>query len=111
MNRFQQGAAAFNKVMSRLLDAPFVGRYLSRSMTEISYVGRKSGRRFSLIVSYKRRGDELTIGVAMPDKKGWWRNFHPDGGPIYVQLDGVERTGTAVAHRNGDNVHVKVALD
>ncbi|MFD4366735.1 hypothetical protein [Rhodococcus sp. NPDC058521] len=111
MNRFQQGAAAFNVVMRRLIDAPVVGKFLSRSMAEVSYVGRKSGRRFTLVVAYKRRGDELTIGVAMPEKKGWWRNFHPTGGPIVVHLDGVERTGTAVAHRDGSNVHVKVALD
>ena len=76
----------------------------------ITYVGRKSGRTFSAPVSYKRKGDHVTIGVAMPDKKSWWRNFYPEQGPIVLQLDGIDRPGEALAHRKGKGVYVSVEL-
>lgn len=110
MNTLQRAAAGFNALVRPLLKAPIIGKYVSGSIAEISYTGRKSGREFSLIVSYKLRGDEVTIGVALPDKKHWWRNFYPDGGPIRIELDGVERSGNAVATKNGNQVLVKVTL-
>ncbi|WP_072803764.1 hypothetical protein [Rhodococcoides yunnanense] len=111
MNTFQQLAGVANVVMRPLISAPVVGRLLSKAITDITYVGRKSGRTFSIPVGYKRRGDQVTIGVAVPDRKGWWRNFYPDGGPISIRLDGVDRPGHAVAHRKGGSVHVSVQLD
>ena len=78
MNTFQRVSAAVNVVVQPLIGAPIVGKLLGRSMTVITYVGRKSGRTFSAPVSYKRKGDHVTIGVAMPDKKSWWRNFYPE---------------------------------
>ncbi|WP_433498604.1 hypothetical protein ACQP1K_27620 [Sphaerimonospora sp. CA-214678] len=42
----------------------------------------------------------VTIGVRFPDAKTWWRNFLAEGGPISLQLDGVDRTGHAVAGRD-----------
>ncbi len=70
-----------------------------RRFTIITYTGRRSGRTFSTPVAYKRDGNKLTIGVQMPDAKNWWRNFL-DGGPITVQLDGVDHTGHAISHRD-----------
>ena len=99
MNTFQRVSAAVNVVVQPLIGAPIVGKLLGRSMTVITYVGRKSGRTFSAPVSYKRKGDHVTIGVAMPDKKSWWRNFYPEQGPIILQLDGIDRPGEALAHR------------
>lgn len=101
MNTFQRVSAAVNVVVQPLIGAPIVGKLLGRSMTVITYVGRKSGRTFSAPVSYKRKGDHVTIGVAMPDKKSWWRNFYPEQGPIVLQLDGIDRPGEALAHRKG----------
>ena len=97
MNTFQRVSAAVNVVVQPLIGAPIVGKLLGRSMTFITYVGRKSGRTFSAPVSYKRKGDHVTIGVAMPDKKSWWRNFYPEQGPIVLQLDGIDRPGEALA--------------
>ena len=111
MNKFQRGAAAFNVLVKPLISAPIIGKYISGSLTEITYTGRKSGKQFSLPVSYKHRGDEVIIGVAMPDKKNWWRNFYPDGGPISIELDGTTRTGQAVTRKDGGSVYVKVTLD
>lgn len=49
----------------------------------------------------------------MPDAKQWWRNFLGDGGQLtLVGLDGQDRTGHAVAVRDGrGRVTVSVQLD
>jgi hypothetical protein len=48
-----------------------------------------------------------------PDAKSWWRNFLGEGGPItLLRLDGVDRTGHAVADRDEKGrVTVTVQLD
>lgn len=111
VNTFQRAAASVNALVRPLIKAPVIGKYIGGAITEITYTGRKSGKEFSIPVSYKQRGDEVTIGVAFPDKKSWWRNFYPDGGPIRIDLGGATRTGHAVAHKRGAGVFVKIALD
>ena len=90
--RIQSGAMA-------LSDAPVVGRVVGRYITPITYRGRKSGRTFTLPVGYRRAGNTVTIGVELAERKKWWRNFLGDGGPLTIRLDGVDRTGHAVARR------------
>jgi hypothetical protein len=112
VNSFQKVAGAVNKVVVAAMKAPGVDKVAGRSMVLISYTGRKSGKKFSLPVSYKQRDNELLIGVAIPDKKNWWRNFSGEGSPVTVTLNGVERTGHAVSRRNDrGQVSVKVSLD
>ncbi|MGX6511712.1 hypothetical protein [Rhodococcus sp. SJ-2] len=50
----------------------------------------------------------MTIRVAMPHEKSWWRNFLGNGAPMRIQLE-EERTGHAVAHRD-DRGRVEVTL-
>src|SRR3954470_24244864 len=89
-----------------------VGRLLRRGLTVITYTGRRSGRGFSTVVEFRRQGDEVTIAVMLPDAKNWWRNFLGEGGPISLELDDAERTGHAVARRDGKGrVTVRVRLD
>ncbi|MFE7747032.1 nitroreductase/quinone reductase family protein [Nocardia sp. NPDC057455] len=103
---------AVNAGVAALLDVPLIGRLLGKGFVVITYVGRRSGRTFSTPVNYWRKGDELVIGVAMPDKKAWWRNFLDEGGPITLRLDGADRRGHAVARRDErGRVSVKVRLD
>jgi hypothetical protein len=102
VNGINAGASALSK-------APVVGSLVGRAITDISYVGRKSGRTFTTPVGYRRSGDEITIHVALPDRKSWWRNFLGDGGPITIRLDGLDRSGHAVAHRD-DKGRVSVAI-
>ena len=105
-------ARGFNAGVVGLLEAPLVGSLMGKGFTVITYVGRRSGKTFSTPVNYRRRGDELLIGVAMPDKKSWWRNFLGEGGPITVRLNGVDRTGHAVARRDErGRVIVRVQLE
>lgn len=111
MSALQRVMATANRIVTPLLSAPVVGNALGKSMVEVSYTGRRSGKPVSLVVSYRRRGDEVVIGVAAPEQKTWWRNFYPDGGPITLHLDGTARTGQAVARRDERGTSVKVTLD
>ena len=87
-----------------------LSRLVGRAFAIVTYTGRRSGKRVSLPVGYRRRDDELLIGVAMPDAKTWWRNFLGEGGPVTVTLDGRERAGHAVATRDDGGVTVRVQL-
>jgi hypothetical protein len=90
-----------NRAVFTLLDAPGVGRILGRGMTNIRYVGRRSGNTVELPVGYRRSGDDVIIGVAAPDAKTWWRNFLGDGAPIeLLGIDGRDRIAHAVATRD-----------
>ncbi|MGK8488567.1 nitroreductase/quinone reductase family protein [Nocardia asiatica] len=103
---------AVNGGVVALLDVPLLGKLMGKGFVVITYVGRRSGRTFSTPVNYWRKGDELVIGVAMPDKKSWWRNFTDEGGPITLHLDGADRRGHAVARRDErGRVFVNVRLD
>ncbi|MFI6866880.1 nitroreductase/quinone reductase family protein [Nocardia sp. NPDC050406] len=101
----------FNGAVARLTEAPVVGSLVGRGFVVITYVGRKSGRTFSTPVNYWRSGNAIMIGVAMPDKKTWWRNFLGEGAPISLRLRGVDRPGHAVARRDErGRVTVRVTL-
>ncbi len=89
-----------NSGVVALRSSPRLGRLVSRHLTVVTYTGRRSGRTFSTPVAYRRTGDTVTISVKFPDAKNWWRNFQGEGGPILLNLDGVDRTGHAVARRD-----------
>lgn len=94
-------AAVFNGFFVALLNAPLIGPVVGRGLVKIRYVGRRSGKTSETPVGYRRSGDDIVINVMAPDAKNWWRNFLGDGGPItLVGLDGVDRTGHAVARRD-----------
>ncbi|MFE3546779.1 nitroreductase/quinone reductase family protein [Nocardia sp. NPDC059177] len=83
-----------------LSEAPVIGKLLGKAFAQISYVGRRSGRTFSTPVNYRRSGTDYLIGVALPDKKSWWRNFLGEGGPATLRIDGVDHPGHAVTQRD-----------
>jgi hypothetical protein len=89
------------------------GRLVSRHITVVTYTGRRSGRTFSTPVGYRRKGDDtVLIGVRLPNAKTWWRNFTGTGGPLSLVLDGADRTGHAIAHRDDKGrVVINVRLD
>jgi hypothetical protein len=102
-----------NNIFVGMIDAPVVGSLLRRGLINIRYVGRRSGKTIQTPVGYRRSGETIVIGVASPDNKTWWRNFLGEGGPItFLKLDGADRTGHAVADRDGQGrVKVTVQLD
>jgi hypothetical protein len=108
----KRATGRFNSCVLTLRSSPRWGRLISRRLTVVTYVGRRSGRTFSTPVAFRRAADTVTIGVQLPDAKLWWRNFLAEGGPISLQLDGIDRTGHAVARRDGaGRVTVTVRLD
>lgn len=112
MSTFARVARVVNTAVRPLLTAPVIGPLLGKSMTEISYTGRKSGKHFTLPVAYRRQGDgTVLVGVAAPSQKTWWRNFQPGPTPISIRLDGVDRTGTGVAKVGDKGTAVVITLD
>jgi len=107
-----RAAPLFNAPVAAIASSPRLGARLRRSVTLITYTGRRSGRTFSIPVAYRRRGDEnIDINANLPEAKTWWRNFVGDGAPISLTLDGAERAGHAVAHQDDKGrVTVRVRL-
>jgi F420H(2)-dependent quinone reductase len=102
----------FNAPVAVMANSPVLGARLRRSVTMITYTGRRSGRTFTTPVAYRRLGDEIEIAANLPEAKTWWRNFVGEGGPVSLTLDGVERPGHAVAHRDDEGrvtVHIRLA--
>jgi F420H(2)-dependent quinone reductase len=95
-----RGAPLFNAPVAALANSPRFGRLVNRNIAMVTYTGRRSGREFSIPVAYRRSGDDVIIGVGMPDAKTWWRNFLDDGAPLTVRIDGTDHVGHAVATRD-----------
>ena len=96
-----RGAPLFNAPVAAIANSPRLGAGLRRSITLVTYTGRRSGRTFSIPVAYRRRDDaNIDIGANLPDAKTWWRNFLGDGAPLTATIGGVERAGHGVAHRD-----------
>ena len=108
-----RGAPILNVPVAALANSERFGGLVKDSIAMVTYTGRRSGRSFSIPVSYRRSGDDVVIGVGMPDAKSWWRNFLGDGGPItLLNFRGTDRTGHAVATRDdAGRVTVRVRLD
>lgn len=97
--------AAMNKTGNRVVlplmsKSPLAQRVFGRLIAVVTYTGRRTGRTFTMPVFYFRRRDTVTIGVALPDSKRWWRNFLGDGAPISLTMAGRTHTGHAVAIRD-----------
>ena len=97
-----RGAPLFNAPITALATSPRFGALLRRSITTITYTGRRSGRTFNIPVAYRRRGDEIDIAANMPDAKTWWRNFLGDGDSLTMTINGREWPGHAVASRDAN---------
>lgn len=105
-------AGIVNRGATALITSPRWGRIVGIGLATISYTGRRSGRTIALPVGYRRRGDDIVIGVAMPDGKKWWRNFTGEGAPLTMLLAGRELPGHAIATRDvRGRVTVTVRLD
>ena len=107
-----RAARVVNPWVAALTVSPRWGRLVGRSIVVLTYTGRRSGRTFTIPVGHKRTGDDVTIGVSLPDRKTWWRNFLGAGAPLTLRLDGTDRPGHATARRDQrGRVTVSVRLD
>ena len=105
-----RAAPIVNAPVAAMTRSPLLSRLVGRAFAIVTYTGRRSGKRVSLPVGYRRRDDELLIGVAMPDAKTWWRNFLGEGGAGDRHPRRAERAGHAVATRDDGGVTVRVQL-
>jgi hypothetical protein len=108
-NRFVQ---AVNGLAVSLINAPVLGSLIGQGLVVIRYTGRRSGNTIEIPVGYRRRGDVVTINVAAPNGKTWWRNFLGEGAELtLLNFHGADRTGHATATRDPKGrVKVTVAL-
>ena len=78
-----RAAPVFNAPVAALAASERFGGLMGRNIAMLTYTGRRSGRRFSIPVAYRRAddsGDNVIIGVGMPEANTWWRNFVGEGG-------------------------------
>ena len=75
-----------NRVMRGLLRTPLVSRLIGGRLVTLSVVGRKSGRRYTVVVAYTRHQDGLLIGSPF----GWGRNLRT-GEPLEIRRKGRRR--------------------
>jgi len=90
----RRGFVGLGRRMTTALLKSRAGRGLARSTTVITYRGRTTGRTLSTPVEYVRDGSWITILVASPERKQWWRNVRADG-EVRLLLEGVEQPGRA----------------
>lgn len=99
-----------NVLMRLLLRSPLHG-LASRRLALITVTGRRSGRRFTIPVGYRRDGASAKIQVGRPKSKLWWRNLR-GGAPVELRWGTEERSGYAEVVGDEDSgVVVEVQLD
>jgi deazaflavin-dependent oxidoreductase (nitroreductase family) len=80
--------------MRVLLRTPFVQSALGKYLALLTYTGRRSGKRYTIPVSYKRTGQSVLLLTKRA--RNWWRNFD-DEPQVQLRLAGRTLSGTAVA--------------
>ena len=86
----------FNPVVVSILRSPFHW-LLSPGLALLSYVGRVSGRKFTIPVGYQLRDDEATVMVSEAQSKQWWRNFR-EPADVSIRIRGEPKPAAAPMH-------------
>jgi deazaflavin-dependent oxidoreductase (nitroreductase family) len=76
----------WNPIVRFILRSPLHG-IMSKNLMLITYTGQKSGKEFTLPVSYVQEGDTVFVIPGMPEKKVWWHNIHQNT-PVQLRLRG-----------------------
>ena len=82
---------AMNAVMGLILRSPLHGLTSGKTLL-LGFSGRKSGRRYTIPMSYALVGDEIFMSTGAP----WWKNL-AGGAPVELLLRGEARSGVAEA--------------
>jgi deazaflavin-dependent oxidoreductase (nitroreductase family) len=80
-----------NPFVRLLLRSPFHGM-VSNTLLLLTFTGRKSGKRYTIPVTYGRQGDMVTVFTSHT----WWKNLM-GGAPVQVEIKRVRLNGTAQA--------------
>jgi len=76
----------WNPIVRFIMRSPLHG-LMSKDVMLITYRGQKSGKEFTLPVSYLEDGATVFVIPGMPDKKVWWHNIH-ENTPVLINLRG-----------------------
>ena len=87
-------SAFSNAMVSTLLHIPILHRVISNQILLISFIGRKSGKHYTIPVGYIRDGQ--TVRILTKWFRGWWRNFQV-AAPVELLIEGKHYLGTAKA--------------
>lgn len=100
-----------NPIVRAILRSPLHG-LLSRGLALITVTGRRSGRELTIPVSYRQRGDRVTVRVGAFERKRWWRNLSHGERPVRMRIRGRERSGRGrAAVEDSGTVVVEVDLE
>ena len=111
MSRSHAPFAVFNRTGNPLIRAVLsspLHPLLSHGLALITVTGRRSHRRYTFPVSYRKDGDRVIVKVGWPEHKRWWRNLS-DGGQVEMRIRGTRRNGRAEVHgdeRSGVTVEI-----
>jgi hypothetical protein len=101
---------AINPAFMRLLRTSLGGRVLGRRLAVVEYTGRRSGAARGLVTLYECRGATVTVPIAAPIRKRWWRNFlEPTA--LRIHIAGISYDGTARALSDPIRVVVELTAD
>ncbi len=83
-----------NSMMTLMLKTPGLQRWIGKGVALLTYTGRRSGKRYTIPVSYARSGNQVT---ALTKKtRSWWRNF-ADEPAVELRLAGKRFPAIATA--------------
>ncbi|MBO0790904.1 MAG: nitroreductase family deazaflavin-dependent oxidoreductase [Ktedonobacteraceae bacterium] len=88
-----------NVILSAILRSPF-HRKLSQRFMLLSFKGRKSGKRYTLVVGYQREGEVLEV----ISPRNWWKNLRGENTQVSVLLQGRWYDGIAEAFHGDETV-------
>lgn len=86
--------ASLNALMKLFLKTPGLQRWLGKGVALLTFTGAKSGKQYTIPVSYDRQ--ENTVVMLTKRRRKWWRNFatRPE---VRLRLAGETVSGTARA--------------
>ncbi len=88
-----------NILVRALLYTPGIQRLIGKSLALLMVTGRKTGRRYTIPVSYSRHGDDAIVLTGA--SRLWWRNLATNP-YVRIRLAGRTYRGTASAKVAGE---------
>jgi deazaflavin-dependent oxidoreductase (nitroreductase family) len=88
-----------NRITRGVLRTPLLSRLAGGRLLVLYVVGRKSGKRYSVPVTYTRYEGDLLVCTQF----GWGRNLHT-GDPVAIRLKGRRRLADVLALTDEDDV-------
>ena len=90
-----------NSLMKWALTTPVIQSMVGQGVALLTFTGRKSGRTYTIPVSYYREDD--TVTVITKRVRNWWRNFEAPA-EIGLRLAGHDYWGKAQIEEGDDQV-------